>query len=172
MSWIVGRRELILGGVGLALAPGMALAAPPPRLAFQVFRNGNKVGEHIMTFVGDDRNRTVTANVAMIIQADRRGSTCRPSACRSALKAVRSSPANAKLLLVRSSRVGNGRVIALTGLQQEYDALDVIPADNLSPQKARVLLMLALTTGTSSATRLSRLTSNPLHTFRAFGRWW
>ena len=65
MSLIVGRRELILGGVGLALSPGMALAAPPPRLAFQVFRNGTKVGEHLMTFAGDDRNRTVTANVAM-----------------------------------------------------------------------------------------------------------
>jgi L-asparaginase/Glu-tRNA(Gln) amidotransferase subunit D len=42
---------------------------------------------------------------------------------------------------VRSSRVGNGRVIG----RSEFDALGMIPADNLNPQKARVLLMLALT---------------------------
>ena len=44
-------------------------------------------------------------------------------------------------VFVRSSRVGNGRVIG----RSEFDALDMIPADNLNPQKARVLLMLALT---------------------------
>jgi L-asparaginase len=42
---------------------------------------------------------------------------------------------------VRSNRTGNGRVVALP----DYDALGMVPADNLSPQKARVLLMLALT---------------------------
>jgi L-asparaginase len=42
--------------------------------------------------------------------------------------------------LVRSSRVGNGRVVATA----EYDALNVIPSDTLNPQKARILLMLAL----------------------------
>jgi L-asparaginase len=46
---------------------------------------------------------------------------------------------------VRSSRVGSGRVIGLTGLRGEYDALGLIPGDNLNPQKARILLMLALT---------------------------
>jgi L-asparaginase len=44
-------------------------------------------------------------------------------------------------ILVRSSRTGNGRVIA----RDEYDAMGMVPADNLSPQKARILLMLALT---------------------------
>jgi L-asparaginase len=44
-------------------------------------------------------------------------------------------------IFVRSSRVGNGRVIG----RSEYDELGMIPADNLNPQKARVLLMLALT---------------------------
>ena len=34
-----------------------------------------------------------------------------------------------------------GRVIA----QKDYDSLGMIPGDNLNPQKARVLLMLALT---------------------------
>ena len=34
-----------------------------------------------------------------------------------------------------------GRVIG----QREYDAMGIVPADNLNPQKARILLMLALT---------------------------
>ncbi len=40
-----------------------------------------------------------------------------------------------------SSRPGNGRVIALA----DYEPLQMVPADNLNPQKARILLMLALT---------------------------
>ena len=64
---------------------------------------------------------------------------------RSALRALQSSPTNPRPVLVRSSRVGSGRVIGLTGLSEEYDALGVIPGDNLNPQKARILLMLALT---------------------------
>lgn len=43
-------------------------------------------------------------------------------------------------VFVRASRVGNGRVIG----RREYDELGMVPADNLSPQKARILLMLAL----------------------------
>ena len=57
------------------------------------------------------------------------------------LKEISSMPAGSKPALVRSSRVGNGRVIATA----EYDALGVIPSDTLNPQKARILLMLALT---------------------------
>ena len=57
------------------------------------------------------------------------------------LKEIAGMPAASKPALVRSSRVGNGRVIATA----EYDALGVIPSDTLNPQKARVLLMLALT---------------------------
>ncbi|GGA91315.1 asparaginase [Ornithinibacillus halotolerans] len=41
--------------------------------------------------------------------------------------------------VVRSSRVGNGRVIDI----QPYDQLRAISADNLNPQKARILLALA-----------------------------
>jgi L-asparaginase type II len=63
---------------------------------------------------------------------------------RGALKSLRAS-ISAWPILVRSTRVGSGRVIALTGLREEYEALGVIPADTLNPQKARVLLMLALT---------------------------
>ena len=56
------------------------------------------------------------------------------------LKQVSSMPAASRPALVRSSRVGNGRVVATA----EYDALGVIPSDTLNPQKARILLMLAL----------------------------
>lgn len=42
---------------------------------------------------------------------------------------------------MRSSRTGNGRVVG----REEYDSLGMIPADTLNPQKARILLMLALT---------------------------
>ncbi len=44
-------------------------------------------------------------------------------------------------VVVRSNRTGNGRVLP----QADTDALGMVPGDNLSPQKARVLLMLALT---------------------------
>jgi hypothetical protein len=54
---------------------------------------------------------------------------------------ILSSPSEAKPVLVRSNRTGNGRVIT----RKEYDDLGYIPADTLNPQKARILLMLALT---------------------------
>jgi L-asparaginase len=60
---------------------------------------------------------------------------------RSALKPILSLPAASRPVLVRSSRVGNGRV----GSSSIYDSMGMIPADNLNPQKARILLMLALT---------------------------
>ena len=59
----------------------------------------------------------------------------------SVVKATLSKPPASRPLLVLASRVGNGRVIS----RNEYDRLEMIPADNLSPQKARILLMLALT---------------------------
>ncbi len=58
-----------------------------------------------------------------------------------AVKAILSSPSEAKPVLVRSNRTGNGRVIT----RKEYDDLGYVPADTLNPQKARILLMLALT---------------------------
>jgi L-asparaginase len=57
------------------------------------------------------------------------------------LKEVTAMPAATRPALVRSSRVGNGRVIATA----EYDAMGIVPSDTLTPQKARILLMLALT---------------------------
>jgi L-asparaginase len=60
---------------------------------------------------------------------------------REALKPILALPAETRPVIVRSNRTGNGRVIA----QREYDTLGMVPADNLNPQKARILLMLALT---------------------------
>lgn len=58
-----------------------------------------------------------------------------------AVRKAGSADSAVKPVCVYSSRVGNGRVIA----RKEYDALGMIAADNLNPQKARILLMLALT---------------------------
>src|SRR5699024_11081891 len=45
-----------------------------------------------------------------------------------------------QILVVRSSRVGNGRVVPIA----PYEGKGFLCADNLLPQKARILLMLAL----------------------------
>ena len=58
-----------------------------------------------------------------------------------AVKEIQGMPAATRPALVRSSRVGNGRVTPTT----EFDAMDIIASDTLNPQKARILLMLALT---------------------------
>ncbi|HYK12552.1 MAG TPA: asparaginase [Burkholderiales bacterium] len=58
---------------------------------------------------------------------------------RAAIKAL--GPLETRPVVVRSNRTGNGRVIP----RKEYDAELMVPADNLNPQKARILLMLALT---------------------------
>ena len=60
---------------------------------------------------------------------------------KAALQSLVALPARTRPVLVRSTRVGNGRVSGC----DELDALGMIPADNLNPQKARILLMLALT---------------------------
>jgi L-asparaginase len=48
---------------------------------------------------------------------------------------------DAGILIVQSSRAGSGRV----ALRRYLDEAGMIGADNLNPQKARILLMLALT---------------------------
>lgn len=50
------------------------------------------------------------------------------------------------LAIVRSSRVGNGRVLPV----ELYENNSFIAADNLNPQKARILLMLSLLRTTNS----------------------
>ena len=71
---------------------------------------------------------------------------------RQGVQAIAAMPAASRPILVRSSRTGNGRVIATS----EYDALGMIAADTLNPQKARILLMLALTR-TRSAEEIRRM---------------
>jgi L-asparaginase len=71
-----------------------------------------------------------------------------------AVKEVQTMPAAARPVLVRSSRVGNGRVTPTT----EFDAMDMVASDTLTPQKARILLMLALTK-TSDLKELRRIFS-------------
>lgn len=58
---------------------------------------------------------------------------------RAAIKAL--GPFDTRPVIVRANRTGNGRVIP----RNEYDAEGMVPGDNLNPQKARILLMLALT---------------------------
>lgn len=58
---------------------------------------------------------------------------------KSAVKPLLSS--SSRPVFVRSNRTGNGRVVA----RDEYDRMGMIPADTLNPQKARILLMMALT---------------------------
>jgi L-asparaginase type II len=60
---------------------------------------------------------------------------------KAALAPILSGPVANRPILVRSNRTGSGRVVA----RDEYDRMGMIPADTLNPQKARILLMLALT---------------------------
>lgn len=60
---------------------------------------------------------------------------------RAALDGVLAKPLDQRPLLVYASRVGSGRVVP----RKEYEDVDMIAADSLNPQKARILLMLALT---------------------------
>ena len=71
-----------------------------------------------------------------------------------ALKEIIAMPSASRPVIVRSTRTGNGRVLP----SNEYDPQGLIPADNLSPQKARILLMLALTK-TSDVRELRRMFS-------------
>lgn len=64
----------------------------------------------------------------------------------------RTVAAGGDTVFVRSTRVANGRVIG----RPDFDALGIIAADNLSPQKARILLMLALAT-TNNVPTLRRI---------------
>jgi L-asparaginase/glutamin-(asparagin-)ase len=58
------------------------------------------------------------------------------------------------VIIVRSSRVGNG-VVVRNG-EANDDELDFVVSDTLSPQKARILLMLALTK-TNSTKEIQRM---------------
>ena len=76
-----------------------------------------------------------------------------------ALEPVLAQPPATRPVLVRSSRTGNGRVIGRRGYD---DVMGMIPADTLSPQKARILLMLALTK-TTELNEIKRIFSEVPH---------
>lgn len=63
------RRSLLAAGA-LLMAPGDSLAAIPSgrRLAFLVFRNGVRVGDHEMSFTGEPGAMSVTTQVRMAIK--------------------------------------------------------------------------------------------------------
>lgn len=73
-----------------------------------------------------------------------------PAKTKPALVAARKSG----VVIVRASRVGQG-IVARNG-EANDDELDFVVADTLSPQKARILLMLALTK-TSSTKEIQRM---------------
>ena len=60
---------------------------------------------------------------------------------RDTLERVTALPAGARPIIVRSNRVGSGRVLP----RSADDGLEMVAGDTLNPQKARILLMLALT---------------------------
>jgi L-asparaginase/Glu-tRNA(Gln) amidotransferase subunit D len=73
-----------------------------------------------------------------------------PTKVRPALSAAREKG----VIIVRSSRVGQG-IIARNG-EANDDQLDFVVSDTLNPQKARILLMLALTK-TNSTKEIQRM---------------
>jgi L-asparaginase len=58
------------------------------------------------------------------------------------------------VVIIRSSRVGNG-IVARNG-EAKDDELDFVVSDTLNPQKARILVMLALTK-TTNAKEIQRM---------------
>ena len=60
---------------------------------------------------------------------------------RTALERVAELPADARPIIVRSNRVGSGRVLP----RAADGEIGMVAGDTLNPQKARILLMLALT---------------------------
>jgi len=59
----------LLGVAALAAAPAWAAPAPPAggRIAFDVYRKGRKIGEHILTFRGGPGALTMEARVQMAV---------------------------------------------------------------------------------------------------------
>jgi len=61
------RRALLTAGLALPLLPRLALAGPRG-LAFAVFRNDAKIGEHHITFAGDGEAITATTEAEMTVK--------------------------------------------------------------------------------------------------------
>ena len=63
----LSRRLVLAGGLMLPLAPRLALAAPKT-LSFAVYRNGAKIGEHHVSFSGDDASVTAVTDAVMTVK--------------------------------------------------------------------------------------------------------
>ncbi len=61
------RRAILAGGLALPFLGTSALAAPRA-LTFVVLRNGTKIGEHHVAFVGDDASLTATTDAVMTVK--------------------------------------------------------------------------------------------------------
>ena len=61
------RRAILASGLALPLL-GTAVLAAPRALTFAVFRNGTKIGEHHVAFVGDDATLTATTDAIMTVK--------------------------------------------------------------------------------------------------------
>ena len=65
-------RRAILGmaaaGLALGLPGAKALAAPPPRLMFEIWRNGRKIGSHAVSIVGGSGSQTVTITAELLVK--------------------------------------------------------------------------------------------------------
>ena len=65
---MIGRRDLLAGAGLLAAGPAMALPVPASRrLSFRVVRNGSAIGQHSLTFTGDDAQLTVSVVVDLSV---------------------------------------------------------------------------------------------------------
>lgn len=84
----------------------------------------------------------VRAGARAVVVASLAPGRLTPDEARAATDAVRSG-----VLVILSTRAGSGRVIPLRSLREA----GLIAADNLNPQKARVLAMLALATTTTAS---------------------
>ncbi len=65
---MTGRRLLLAGLAALPVAPAMALPVPASRrLAFRVVRNGSNIGQHVLTFAGEESRLTVQVAVDLAV---------------------------------------------------------------------------------------------------------
>lgn len=125
------RRPARATGPGLPFDIRMVEAAPRVDIAYA---HSSADGVAIRAFVAAGAQGIVAAALAPGLL---------PPAQQAALVEARA----AGVVPVMSCRAGSGRVVALTRLRDG----GIIAADNLSPQKARVLLMLALAAGIGAA---------------------